>query len=255
MSNASAIATTEFGAACLLEVITEFKSLVQNFQMHFNRNACAFHVEHNFTSGTRISGPLLSLHSVQMFHVDHRSQSSPPSTQTFQAERLVLWTSDSMTQAEWTRKKRRKTKKERTDPTPDPAGAVTVATRGNVPRGTFSPSERMRRGRSSWALFVIHLKPNWANERGFHVERSRTCWQEERSRGQGFRCVPRGTSSMGLLVNVRQIISGMQSHPTSPIPRPWFDDSTPAISSFRQRFIPLLTILIRLTVSKLWGPG
>jgi|HubBroStandDraft_6_1064221.scaffolds.fasta_scaffold52240_3 hypothetical protein len=58
MSNASAIATTEFGAACLLEVITEFKSLVQNFQMHFNRNACAFHVEHNFTSGTRINGPL-----------------------------------------------------------------------------------------------------------------------------------------------------------------------------------------------------
>jgi hypothetical protein len=108
----------------------------------------------------------LSLHSVQMFHVDHRSQSSPPSTQTFQAERLVLWTSDSMTQAEWTRKKRRKTKKERTDPTPDPAGAVTVATRGNVPRGTFSPSERMRRGRSSWALFVIHLKPNWATREG-----------------------------------------------------------------------------------------
>src|SRR5579864_2002637 len=89
MSNASAIATTEFGAARLLEVITEFKSLVQNFQMHFNRNACAFHVEHNFTIGdTKQLPALLHLHSLQTFHVEHRRQSSRRPSLTFHAERL-----------------------------------------------------------------------------------------------------------------------------------------------------------------------
>jgi hypothetical protein len=185
MSNASAIATTEFGAACLLEVITEFKSLVQNFQMHFNRNACAFHVEHNFTSGTRISGPLLSLHSVQMFHVEHRRRSSPPSTQTFQAERLVLWTSNSMTQAEWTRRKEGgKQRRSARIQFPDPRGA-----------GGGCNSREC----STWNVRVLVGKRNDQGDRDldvFHVEHHR--W---------------------VCLSTSGKFSGMQSHPTFTIRR------------------------------------
>ena len=126
--------------------------------------------------------------------------------------------SGSMTKAEWTRKKRRKTKKERTDPTPDPAGAVTVATRGNVPRGTFSPSERMRRGRSSWALFVIHLKPNWATREG-STWNVRVLVGRRNDQGDRDLDVFHVEHHRWVCLSTSGKFSGMQSHPTFTIRR------------------------------------
>jgi len=152
MSNASAIATTEFGAACLFEVITEFKSLVQNFQMHFNRNAVRVPRGTQLHLGHANQWPRSPFSA---FRTDVPRGTSEPIFPRRQAKRStrerLLWASGGpalgpMTKAEWAGKKRpgkRKQGAKRANPTPIRGGQRRVATRGSVPRGTFYPSGTM----------------------------------------------------------------------------------------------------------------